>query len=212
LPATAPRRWIWGAGAMLVASPLLRVFVPSGFHRLDLVADSLAAGCVLAGLGPRLLADARLGRLIRPAWTVAVSVVIVSAIELAARRPSIVPTWIFQLTCISVQNLLIAFIVHWSIRHHESAIGKVLNSAPIAFVGTISYSIYVWQQPFMNPFVSSWLTTFPVNLAATFACAVASFYLIERPSLALRKKLDSRFSPRRKERAVRARYATDPAQ
>jgi peptidoglycan/LPS O-acetylase OafA/YrhL len=205
-----PKRWMWGAATVLIASPLLRVLVPSNFHRLDLVADSLAVGCVLAGIRGQLLANETLTRRLRPGWLFIGALATVTLLDLVSTRPSVVPTWMFKLVFVSAQNVLIAFIVHWSIQHHESAIGRVLNSAPLTFIGVTSYSIYIWQQPFLNHLIQTPFTTFPLSLAAGFACAVASYYWIEKPSLALRKKLDGRFAGPKRSGLRTA--ATAPAQ
>jgi len=65
----------------------------------------------------------------------------------------------------------------------------VLNSKIFNYVGVLSYSIYLWQQPFIfkRPM---WVTHFPQNLFLIFVCAMFSYYIIEKPFL----KLKSRFS------------------
>ncbi len=55
-------------------------------------------------------------------------------------------------------------------------------------VGVGSYSLYVWQELFMNP-SSGWAVgRFPLNVALAGAAAVASYFLIERPCLRLREQ------------------------
>jgi peptidoglycan/LPS O-acetylase OafA/YrhL len=193
-----PRRWLWGVVTLLVLSPAMRVWFPSptAAARLDLVADSLAAGCLLAGLRPWLTDNPTIARAMRSSWVIALAVLGVFAVELVVPRPSVAPPWLTQLALISIQNLLIAVVIHWTILNHTGRVGRVLNWRPIAFVGTISYSLYIWQQPFFNHDIRSPLTAFPLNLAAAFACALLSFYLVERPSLALRQKLDGWFRER----------------
>ena len=56
----------------------------------------------------------------------------------------------------------------------------------------MSYSVYLWQQPFLDRFASSPLQAFPLNLALAAACGAASFYLVERPMLRLRNRLVKR--------------------
>ena len=194
LIALGPRRWLWGVGAILVLSPVTRLWWPSQ-TRLDTVADSLAVGCLLAGLRDRLIARRPAPRLMLSAWTFVLSFAVVTFIELLATRPSVAPTWLFNLMLVSVQNALIALVVHWSILNHDGWIGRVLNSRPLSFIGVISYSIYIWQQPFLNHFIVSPLTTFPLSLAAVLACAVVSYYGLERPALALRRRLEERRAP-----------------
>jgi peptidoglycan/LPS O-acetylase OafA/YrhL len=50
-------------------------------------------------------------------------------------------------------------------------------------IGAISYSLYLWQQPFMPlPGVeAAWFRTFPINLILAFAAALGSYFGIERP-------------------------------
>jgi len=53
----------------------------------------------------------------------------------------------------------------------------------LVWLGTISYGLYLWQQPFLT----SWNTTFsgrlPLSLLAILACALISFHWIEMPGL-----------------------------
>jgi len=52
--------------------------------------------------------------------------------------------------------------------------------APLAWLGTISYSLYLWQQPFY--FLSEEGMHPMLALAATFMAAILSYFLIERPA------------------------------
>lgn len=63
--------------------------------------------------------------------------------------------------------------------------GQALSLAPAAWIGTVSYGLYLWHWP-----VIIWLTPHvatagragqAVEVAATFAAATLSFYLLERP-------------------------------
>jgi peptidoglycan/LPS O-acetylase OafA/YrhL len=67
--------------------------------------------------------------------------------------------------------------------------GRWLNWAPIAWIGTISYSLYLWQEP-----MTSLTRHLPVivTIAAVLALATASRYFVEFPFLALRRKLPFR--------------------
>jgi peptidoglycan/LPS O-acetylase OafA/YrhL len=68
-------------------------------------------------------------------------------------------------------------------------VGRLLETRPLAGLGVLSYSLYLWQEPFLNRFARSPLTAFPLNLLLVFAAAVASYRLIERPLLAWRHRL-----------------------
>ena len=58
-----------------------------------------------------------------------------------------------------------------------------LNWAPVAWLGQISYSLYLWQQPFCySPSLRS-----PYFTVFGLLCACASYYCVERPMLRLRE-------------------------
>jgi len=58
-------------------------------------------------------------------------------------------------------------------------------------IGILSYSIYLWQQLFLNPadVHRFWWQTFPANLPLCFVAAGLSYYLLERPFLRLTERL-----------------------
>jgi peptidoglycan/LPS O-acetylase OafA/YrhL len=70
-------------------------------------------------------------------------------------------------------------------------VGRALNYAPLVFVGTMSYSLYLWQQLFLNRSASGAMSRFPLNIALACAAALASYYLVERPSLRLRRRVEA---------------------
>ncbi len=67
-------------------------------------------------------------------------------------------------------------------------VAAVLNSAPAVFIGKLSYSLYLWQQLFLNPFSDALICRFPLNLCAAFAVAWLSYTLVEKRFFALRKR------------------------
>lgn len=76
-------------------------------------------------------------------------------------------------------------------------VARMLNSRPLVAVGLISYSLYLWQQEFANPHTNNWSSRFPYNLLLILACSLGSYFLVERPTLRIRKALAAR-SLRRK--------------
>ena len=68
--------------------------------------------------------------------------------------------------------------------------GRFLNARPVVFVGVLSYSLYLWQQPFLNRHSSHAMAAFPLNIVFAFGAALASYYLIERPALRLRARIE----------------------
>ncbi len=71
---------------------------------------------------------------------------------------------------------------------------KCLNSSLLVWIGTISYSAYVWQQLFLTrpEALSSPIGAFgffPLNLVCVLLVATGSYYGIERPCIKLGKRL-----------------------
>jgi peptidoglycan/LPS O-acetylase OafA/YrhL len=64
----------------------------------------------------------------------------------------------------------------------------------------MSYSIYLWQQLFlfMNWPTTSAVKTFPLNIILVAVTALGSYFLIERPSLKLRLRLEEKLFPSKK--------------
>jgi peptidoglycan/LPS O-acetylase OafA/YrhL len=62
---------------------------------------------------------------------------------------------------------------------------RILNVTPVVWLGQISYSLYLWQQPFMH---SAKDPSPPLRSGLLWAMAVAcvSYYLVERPLLRYR--------------------------
>jgi peptidoglycan/LPS O-acetylase OafA/YrhL len=69
----------------------------------------------------------------------------------------------------------------------------ILNWRPIAYLGVLSYSIYIWQQPFFSQPVdlgwrSAGILAFPFNILSAISVAMLSFHFIEKPLLKLRAR------------------------
>ena len=143
------------------------------------VADALATGCVLAGLRPWLARSERWQRLLRSRlfWLAPL------AVALAARNPSAKLDWLIGQT---LMNVGIAVIIERAICSHGELLGRLLNSRPLVFIGTMSYSLYLWQQLFLFRRGTSELQSFPLNLVLAVLAALASYYLVEKPFLRLR--------------------------
>jgi peptidoglycan/LPS O-acetylase OafA/YrhL len=188
------RRALFIAAATILVVPLFRVaeweLVRSAGHgvgyRFETIADSLAVGCVLACARNRLHAwPLYMRALSSPAF------VLVPAVAVLANLTHDHPLIAFG-AAMTVINICLALCVDWAVTFHEGRIGRVLNAAPLVFVGWISYSLYLWQQPFLNRESTAWSAAFPANILLTMVAALASYYLVERPSLQLRKRIEAR--------------------
>lgn len=58
---------------------------------------------------------------------------------------------------------------------------RLLSSRPMVMLGLWSYSLYLWQQPFYK-FVDEKGSAAMPMLAAVFACALCSYYIVEKPT------------------------------
>jgi peptidoglycan/LPS O-acetylase OafA/YrhL len=179
------RAAIIAAGA-LAGSPIARYLVlqqdrfPSSVF--PAVADALAVGCLLALYGDALLARPWYRRLLGskvflPLATVAVLVCSWSRY------------YVVGIVCgVSAINVLCALIIHRFVSIGD-AVTKVLTIKPLTTIGVLSYSLYLWQQLFLNRHSSSAICSFPMNIAASLAAAAISYYAVERPLNGLRKRL-----------------------
>lgn len=81
--------------------------------------------------------------------------------------------------------------------HPQSLLGRLLELAPVKFVGRISYSLYLWQQLFFRGDDPSAPSFFHSHVflcwCAAFACAIASYYLIETPLVRRGHRIARRF-------------------
>lgn len=92
---------------------------------------------------------------------------------------------------------LIALTLASTLVVHEGLAHKWLNTRLLVWIGTISYSAYVWQELFLVAPPASTsplgrLASFPFNLICVFAVSALSFYFLERPAIALGKRLLAR--------------------
>lgn len=145
--------------------------------------DYLAMGCALALLRPWLLTKTWYLRLTDSRW-------LILAVPLILLINRLSGYTLVMLLGSPVMNICIALLIESSTRHADSLAGRFLNWKPIAFLGVLSYSLYLWQQPFLDRHSSAWVTGFPQNLGLAVVAALLSYLVIERAFLGLRRKLE----------------------
>jgi peptidoglycan/LPS O-acetylase OafA/YrhL len=191
------RRALVAALAVTVAMPVWRyIVVNTGitgyesnlFSRTDLVLDTLLLGSAAA----ILMAYAGFRDLIQrlPAaafYAVAAGVAVTIALRGDLMR---LP-----------QSSLLVLLMLITITHAGSLAGRFLENPVMRWIGRLSYSLYVWQQLFLV--WAGWETTtlgrfqtFPLNIVASFACAVASYYLVEKPLVNIGHRITHSRGPR----------------
>ena len=153
------------------------------------IGDALATGCLLAGLRERLGRSERYLRCLRSPWFAVVPLLVFGA-NAFQHYPAI-----DFLVGETVMNLAIALTIDRSVRVSGDWARRLLESRLLVGMGVLSYSLYLWQEPFLNRFSRAEVTWFPLNLLLTFAAAAGSHFLVERPLLKLRQRLRRAPSP-----------------
>jgi peptidoglycan/LPS O-acetylase OafA/YrhL len=171
------------APVILGALHILRAPVSGNVWQwFPLVADSIASGCILAGALPKLLKNAGV------------------QIALRARAGLLVPGLILCLDCLRphpgaffptgqiLVNTGICYCILRFTQFPSDTAGRILNSRPLVWLGVLSYSLYLWQQPFLDRSSHQPWTAFPLNCICALAAAAGSYWLIEKPLLSLRRR------------------------
>jgi peptidoglycan/LPS O-acetylase OafA/YrhL len=169
-------RWIAIAGAVAIAAyrwhnwstlASLSIVYTLGTH---LRADALLVGCAAALFTPRLRPYLR-------AW-MALPLLTGMTFEVIHYH-SLIPLH---------ESALVAMLLMVTSSVNFVAF-RLLDWKPLTFLGTISYGLYVWQQPFMAPYSN--YVSFSIAAASLLAIAVFSHYCIEEPFIAMGRKLTS---------------------
>jgi peptidoglycan/LPS O-acetylase OafA/YrhL len=147
------------------------------------IMDPIATGCLLAIFRNRMEADSFYMSVLRSRWFV----LIPCSAFLAYMKP---PGRLSMLLLQPFINLALAVTIHRVVIFHKTMLGRLLNMRPVAFIGVLSYSIYLWQGPFLDRSSHSAVCAFPWNLILAGVAAAGSYAFIERPALAIRKKLE----------------------
>lgn len=184
------------AVAVVALSPLLRAaalrFIPAdptghpGSFLTWCRADTIAAGCLLAFAARTSSGRSFLARLHRrpvvhslAALTVVVGTWAALPILPAPARP-------FYFTAEAVG---LTALVWLAVAGPVSLAGRILNARPMVWLGVLSYSLYVWQQPFCDPAGRACWQGLPVGLGLAVLCAIGSRYMVERPFLRIKDRL-----------------------
>lgn len=153
--------------------------------RLDLRYDPLVLGCLLALLrfDKKWLSVLRCRFVLNPLTALGVTFVLLCALLAPLPRGLLFMALPVQCSCVA---LLVSYLVDRS----DGWVGTTLNWPPIVWIGTLSYSLYLWNELFLKAYPAScWIRAFPQSLLATLSCAGLSYYLLEKPFARLRRLL-----------------------
>jgi len=189
LASTIGALWIYRAG--LVLAGVGHGYVYEAF---DTRADHLLIGCALAVMlreerAPGLW-NALCGSSIWP-------VITVGLLATSTRLGDAYGTFYRDVIGFAVEPVLVAVLIPQLIAFRGAAVGAWLNWAWVRYLGRISYSVYLYQQIVVGP-AKTLLATAPAPVQLLGAITViialgsASYYLVERPFLRLKKRIGSR--------------------
>ena len=149
-----------------------------GYGTFPAVADNLAVGCLLGIFHTKI-----------PKINVSAALAMLVAVVLIPYYPANTPArTLFELFVLwPVMNCSMAGILLHVVRTPY----RMLNIAPVVWLGKISYSLYLWQQPFF--FAPAGQPGYRLLLGV--GLAGASYYLVEQPVLALRERRVAAASP-----------------
>jgi peptidoglycan/LPS O-acetylase OafA/YrhL len=185
------RRGVLAAGLVVLATPAIRLaelhllpgYIDGIGNRFETVADAIAIGCVLACTRDQLHRNAAYMRFLESPAFLIVPVAIFAG-GMTGNHPHV-----SYVVGVPIANVATALAIDWAVTYPTGVVGRVLNVSPLVFVGWISYSLYLWQQPFLNRGGNTGWTAFPLNLVLAVTCALGSYFIIERPALAFRRRL-----------------------
>jgi peptidoglycan/LPS O-acetylase OafA/YrhL len=161
-------------------------------RRSDLHCDPLLMGCALAMIRSTPLSIERLrsrvlqSPLVPLICTIAIAAVLCGVLNLAPLRH----LGFLKLTIVSVA---LALVLNYVVEHGDDVLGRILNHPILVGLGTISYSLYLWQQlAFLKaPGGSLPWTPFPVALIVVIAMTMVSYFWVEKPFNTLRARIKS---------------------
>jgi peptidoglycan/LPS O-acetylase OafA/YrhL len=85
---------------------------------------------------------------------------------------------------VSIRSAASAGIVAAAIGRGPSGFVRMMTFGPLRALGLFSYSLYLWQNPFLVPVRGNWA----LDMGGALACGGASYAALERPFLALRRR------------------------
>jgi len=161
------------------------------YERTDTRFDGLLWGCWIALVASvpayRAILTQRLSASV-------IAGLIIALIACIALNPPLQMAW---------ESFLVPLILVSTVLKPTILFGRILEASLMRWIGRISYSLYLWQQLFMvgskvpRPLPFGRVQEFPLNIVAVFVCASASYYLLERPLVALGHTLSTRYQSRR---------------
>ncbi len=189
------RRLVWALMGLLALVPLWRLFTYSTFETLPVVdynymmtdarIDSIVWGCLLSVLLDKDIWEGLFQKLI--GWLPIIGAGAILLLCFALRDESFRYIWRYSLQgaalFVLVLNLYFFRPVRWSL--------GILELWPLVWMGRLSYPLYLWHFPVLDishRFMEPGLKQLSVAIVGSLGISIFSFFLVEKPFMALRKR------------------------
>ena len=176
----------------IVIAPLIRIvcyfLMPGSRSHIGMMFhtafDSIAAGVLLGELLRTPETRAKLQRFAANRWILATAIVYPALISplLSLHFGGAYSITIGK----SLDIICIGLVLTAAVSQPRTLLFGFLNWRPLAYIGVLSYSLYVWNNLFLKGESGGIVNTFPFNLMCVIGMGLFSYYLIEKPFLKLK--------------------------
>jgi peptidoglycan/LPS O-acetylase OafA/YrhL len=159
------------------------------YEAFDTRADQLLVGCLLAWL----LFDRKYPKFFQFICTTWMLMLLLSALFLFGLAEVRYGATFRDVFAFTFEPALVAMLIPALISAKDSTVHRVLESLPVAGIGRISYSMYLYQQLVIGPAhkltqAQPILVQALAATAATIFAALCSYYVVEKPFLRLKAR------------------------
>jgi peptidoglycan/LPS O-acetylase OafA/YrhL len=186
-----PRRALWVAAFAIVVTTIWRWWALPQTHlgaqtlqRTDFRIDALMYACLLAILLRQNSWRPRLMRLGTPLVFTAMLAILSATYTSLYFYPAL------EEVKIIIQSALLPCIIASTVLNSAGWFGRFLQWQPMAWIGQISYSLYVWHKLAVAPaaYFRDSALCYPVYIGLGLLLAIASYYLLERPLISVGRR------------------------
>ncbi|MEP7245941.1 MAG: acyltransferase [Gammaproteobacteria bacterium] len=155
------------------------------YNAFDARFDNLAVGCLFAAIALSPSTARLVERISAYSWTPLVTLAAMAVVQHGMGATT------RHLVGFTLYAVLVAVLIAQLLHLRESALWQWLDFAPVRFLGTISYPIYLYHAWGLG--LGRWLTMMPpvgqfaAGVVFTIAGAVGSYYVVEQPFLRLKR-------------------------
>ena len=167
------------------------------WSRTDICADSILWGAIFALIRAQPGLKRRLDRLYATPWVLRALIVMI--VLLGCKFLAFPGWWLGDLLAHTFLVFFIPMAIFGGITRSTGRFASYMESAPLRWIGRISFSLYLYQQLFMvldegESIAAPWnvLQSFPLNFLMTFCVAIVSYHFIEQPFIKLGRKIERR--------------------